>query len=61
MRESDFLKKRALEFRQRAKEDFQKKRYNLSALDAEQSVQLWLKYLIFQKAGAFLKLIILIY
>jgi HEPN domain-containing protein len=49
----DFLKKRALEFWERAKEDFDKSRYNLSALDVEQSIQLWLKHLIFIKAGDF--------
>lgn len=53
--ETTFLKKRAKEFWQRVKEDFQKKRYNLCALDAEQAVQLWLKYLIFLKAGDFPK------
>lgn len=51
--DTQFLKKRAVEFWERAKEDFQKQRYNLCALDVEQAVQLWLKYLIFQKAGDF--------
>lgn len=55
MRGGDFLKKRAKEFWQRAKEDFQKGRYNLCALDVEQVVQLWIKYLIYQKAGDFPK------
>lgn len=50
-----FLEKRAKEFWERASEDFQKARYNLSALDIEQAVQLWLKYLIFLKAGDFPK------
>ena len=49
------MKKRAGEFWQRAKEDFQKKRYNLAVLDVEQAVQLWVKYLIFKKAGDFPK------
>jgi len=53
--ETEFLKKRAKEFWQRAKEDFLKARYNLCALDTEQAVQLWLKYLIFLKAGDFPK------
>lgn len=53
--ESGFLKKRAIEFWERASEDFQKARYNLSALDVEQAVQLWLKHLIFLKAGDFPK------
>lgn len=54
--ESQFLKKRAGEFWERVKEDFQKGRYNLCALDVEQTVQLWLKYLIFLKAGDFPKI-----
>lgn len=52
---TEFLKKRAKEFWERAGEDFQKARYNLSALDIEQAVQLWIKYLIFLKAGDFPK------
>jgi HEPN domain-containing protein len=56
MAEKQFLKKRAYEFWQRADEDFQKGRYNLCALDIEQSVQLWVKHLIFQKAGDFPKI-----
>lgn len=54
-KETQFLKDRAREFWQRAKEDFQKERYNLSVLDVEQAVQLWVKYLIFLKAGDFPK------
>jgi HEPN domain-containing protein len=50
-----FLKKRATEFWQRAKEYFKKGRFNLSALDVEQAVQLFLKHLIFIKAGDFPK------
>ena len=53
--ESQFLKRRAGEFWQRAKEDFQKERYNLAVLDIEQAIQLWVKYLIFLKAGDFPK------
>lgn len=53
--ETSFLKKRAKEFWERAREDFQKGRYNLCALDVEQAVQLWLKYLIFLQAGDFPK------
>lgn len=53
--QSQFLKKRAKEFWERAIEDLEKGRYNLCALDVEQAVQLWLKYLIFQKAGDFPK------
>lgn len=52
---SKFLKKRVEEFWERASEDFQKVRYNLCALDVEQAVQLWLKHLIFLKAGDFPK------
>lgn len=55
MAEEKFLKKRAQEFWQRAKEDFQKERFNLCALDIEQTVQLLVKHLIFQKAGDFPK------
>lgn len=51
----DFLKRRAKEFWERAKEDFREKRYNLTALDVEQAIQLWIKYLIFIKAGDFPK------
>lgn len=54
-KESEFLKKRAQEFWERAREDLEKGRYNLSVFDVEQAVQLWLKYLIFQKAGDFPK------
>jgi HEPN domain-containing protein len=50
-----FLKKRATEFWQRAKEDFKKRRFNLSTLDVEQAIQLFLKHLIFVKAGDFPK------
>jgi len=52
---SEFLKKRAKEFWERAKEDFAKSRFNLTALDIEQAMQLWFKYLIFLKAGDFPK------
>jgi len=38
--ETEFLKKRAKEFWERAKEDLLKARYNLCALDTEQAVQL---------------------
>ncbi len=51
----EFLKKRAKEFWQRAEEDFEKSRFNLAALDIEQAIQLWLKYLIYLKAGDFPK------
>ncbi|MGB9600001.1 MAG: HEPN domain-containing protein [Myxococcota bacterium] len=49
------MKKRAKEFFERAKEDFKKSRFNLTALDVEQAIQLWLKHLIFLKAGDFPK------
>ena len=52
----EFLKKRAIEFWERADEDLQKGRYNLSVLDMEQAVQLWLKYLIYLKAADFPKI-----
>ncbi|MCD6521241.1 HEPN domain-containing protein [Candidatus Calescamantes bacterium] len=51
----EFLKKRAKEFWERSKEDFEKSRFNLAVLDIEQSIQLWFKYLIFLKAGDFPK------
>jgi HEPN domain-containing protein len=47
MSDAEFLKKRAVEFWERAKEDFKKGSYNLTALDVEQALQLWVKYLIF--------------
>ena len=53
--EISFLKERAKEFWERADEDFQKNRFNLCALDIEQAVQIWLKYLIAIKAGDFPK------
>ncbi len=51
----EFLKKRAKEFWDRAKEDFECARFNLVALDVEQAVQLWFKYLIFLRTGDFPK------
>ncbi|MCX7661137.1 MAG: HEPN domain-containing protein [Candidatus Omnitrophica bacterium] len=54
-KQESFLKKRAREFLERAKEDFEKSRFNLSALDLEQAVQLWLKHLIFLKTADFPK------
>jgi len=51
----EFLRKRASEFYERAKEDFEKERYNLSAFDIEQALQLYLKYLIYLKVGDFPK------
>jgi len=45
----DFLKERAREFFEEAKELFNKKRYNLSAFNLEQAIQLFLKYLNWQK------------
>jgi len=53
--EIEFLKERGKEFWERGFEDFQKQRYNLCILDFEQALQLWLKYLIFLKAGDFPK------
>lgn len=50
-----FLLKRAEEFFLLAKEMIVKKRYNISALASEQAVQLWLKYLIYLKAGDYPK------
>jgi HEPN domain-containing protein len=56
MKEGEFLKKRGKEFWERAFEDIEKERFNLSAFDFEQALQLWLKYLIFLKAGDFPKI-----
>jgi HEPN domain-containing protein len=47
----DFLKERAKEFFEEAKELFKKKRYNLSAFNLEQAIQLFVKYLIGKKLG----------
>jgi HEPN domain-containing protein len=47
----DFLKERAREFFEEAKELFKKKRYNLSAFNLEQAIQLFVKYLIGKKLG----------
>ena len=54
--EIEFLKERGKEFWERGFEDFQKGRYNLSSLDFEQSIQLWLKYLIALRAGDYPKI-----
>ena len=54
-KEIEFLKTRAKEFFERAKEDFEKQRFNLAVLDIEQAVQLWIKHLIFIKARDFPK------
>lgn len=50
-KEITFLKERAKEFFEEAKELFKKKRYNLSAFNLEQAIQLWVKYLIGNKLG----------
>ncbi len=50
-----FLKKRSQEFWQAAAENLAKNRYNLAALCLEQTLQLYLKYLIYLKAGDFPK------
>ena len=47
----DFLKERAREFFEEAKELLKKKRYNLSAFNLEQAIQLFVKYLIGKKLG----------
>lgn len=47
----EFLKERAREFFEEAEELLKKKKYNLSAFNLEQSVQLWVKYLIGKKLG----------
>jgi HEPN domain-containing protein len=47
----DFLKKRAREFFEEVKDLLKKKRYNLSAFNLEQAIQLFVKYLIGKKLG----------
>jgi HEPN domain-containing protein len=47
----DFLKERAREFFEEAKELLKKKRSNLSAFNLEQAIQLFVKYLIGKKLG----------
>ncbi|MDZ7337586.1 MAG: HEPN domain-containing protein [candidate division KSB1 bacterium] len=54
-RHQDFLRKRAQEFWERAKEDYARSRFNLAALDVEQAIQLWFKDLIYRRAGDFPK------
>jgi len=39
----EFLKERAKEFFEEAEELLKKKRYNLSAFNLEQAIQLWIK------------------
>lgn len=51
MSKLDFLKERAIEFWETAQYLFEKGRYNLSAFNLEQAIQLWLKYLIGKKVG----------
>jgi HEPN domain-containing protein len=54
MRE-EFLKKRAKEFFLFAKRSFEEGFYNLSVFNAEQACQLFLKYLLYLKAGDYPK------
>jgi HEPN domain-containing protein len=51
----DFLKERAKKFFEQAKELFKKTKYNLSAFNLEQTIQLFLKYLIGKKLGGWPK------
>jgi len=51
MNDFSFLKERAKEFWERGFEDLEKGRFNLSAFDFEQSIQLYIKYLIGIKIG----------
>ena len=51
MKEPFFLKERAKEFLEESKELLKKKRYNLSAFNLEQAIELWIKYLIGKKLG----------
>jgi HEPN domain-containing protein len=47
----EFLKERAREFFEEAEELFKKRKYNLSAFNLEQAIQLWIKYLLGVKIG----------
>ena len=47
----EFLKERANEFFEEAEELLKKKRYNLSAFNLEQAIQLWIKYLMGKGIG----------
>jgi len=49
--EVEFLKERGREFFEEAEELLKKKRYNLSAFNLEQAIQLWIKYLIAKEIG----------
>ncbi|MFN4228165.1 MAG: HEPN domain-containing protein [Candidatus Ratteibacteria bacterium] len=51
MNNFEFLKERAKEFWERGIEDLEKARFNLSAFDFEQAIQLFVKYLIGKKVG----------
>lgn len=51
MKSFDYLKERGKEFWERGVEDFDKKRFNLSAFDFEQAIQLFIKYLIAKKVS----------
>ncbi|MFH8080577.1 MAG: HEPN domain-containing protein [Candidatus Aenigmatarchaeota archaeon] len=50
-----FLKKRAIDFLENGKRNFKEGKFDLAAFSLEQSVQLFLKYLIFQKKGDYPK------
>ena len=47
----EFLRKRAQEFFEEAEILLKKGRYNLSAFNLEQAIQLWIKYLIGKRIG----------
>ncbi|MBU5688101.1 MAG: HEPN domain-containing protein [Candidatus Aenigmarchaeota archaeon] len=50
-----FLKKRAIDFLENGKRNLYEGKFDLAAFNLEQSIQLFLKYLIFQKKGDYPK------
>ncbi|MEM5777145.1 MAG: HEPN domain-containing protein [Candidatus Aenigmatarchaeota archaeon] len=50
-----FLKKRAIDFLENGKRNLDEGKFNLAAFNLEQSLQLFLKFLIFQKKGDYPK------
>ncbi len=55
MAQAEFLKKRADEFLENARENIKKERYNLAAFNLEQTCQLYLKYYLFLRLADFPK------
>ena len=55
MGKEEFLKRRAMEFYKLARRNFEDGFYNISAFEIEQACQLYLKYILFKKAGDYPK------